>query len=301
LHRLAFEEDHPEKSWILEALTEGFHKNLQFSEKTYCLQKWLELCPQSPRAYFCRADSKELARLFDEAIQDFLEVVRLDPSCAQARVRLAHLLSHQNRYQEALEHFQHLHRVKPEDPTIALGLIKVWQGLGNAARAKELLDESRQKNPEDKGLQGYAGQVALAEGHPDVAEALLRQALNQDPFELEWNYALEQCLSRQGKIEEAAVQQKKTKQLRDDIIRFTELTQKLDQAAADVDVRYECGVISLRIGKTEGGLRWLRSAHLRDPQHLPTNRALADYYQKIGDLQGAEYHRKRAGMERPPK
>ena len=70
------------------------------------------------------------------------------------------------------------------------------------------------------------------------------------------------------------------------------VTQSGALSSSESTTRFEAGSILLRVGEEEEGLRWLRSALRVDPTHRPTHRALADYYQRKGDKEQAEKHRK---------
>jgi len=62
----------------------------------------------------------------------------------------------------------------------------------------------------------------------------------------------------------------------------------------NVSLRHETGVIYLALGHEEEAARWFQSVLQLDPDHAPTHRVLADYFQKHGDAQRAEHHRQKA-------
>jgi Tfp pilus assembly protein PilF len=49
-------------------------------------------------------------------------------------------------------------------------------------------------------------------------------------------------------------------------------------------------MISLRAGAAKEGLRWLQSALHENPRHVGAHKALASYYQKIGEAGRALQH-----------
>lgn len=57
-------------------------------------------------------------------------------------------------------------------------------------------------------------------------------------------------------------------------------------------MRYEAGMIFLRNGFTQDGLRWLYTALDADPNHRPTHQALADYFERTGEEAQARHHRR---------
>jgi Tfp pilus assembly protein PilF len=56
-------------------------------------------------------------------------------------------------------------------------------------------------------------------------------------------------------------------------------------------VLHECGVLSLRNGQEDQGVRLLTQALRKDPKHRPTHKALAEYYESKGDNAAAARHR----------
>jgi Tfp pilus assembly protein PilF len=64
---------------------------------------------------------------------------------------------------------------------------------------------------------------------------------------------------------------------------------------------HEFGVILLRAGEEEQGLAWLERALIEsNDRHIPTHKALADYYKKKGNNRLAAQHREKAGGEGSP-
>jgi uncharacterized protein HemY len=72
--------------------------------------------------------------------------------------------------------------------------------------------------------------------------------------------------------------------------------QKMTRTPNDPNLHYELGVIYLRNGKPESGLRWLYSALRLDPAHQSSHQALSDYFERTGESEKAEQHR---GQLRP--
>ena len=72
------------------------------------------------------------------------------------------------------------------------------------------------------------------------------------------------------------------------------MTHDLAKSPQDPELHCELGRLLLRTGQRDEGLRWLHSALRVSPRHRATHRALVDYYQRKGDKQRAEIHRKLA-------
>jgi Tfp pilus assembly protein PilF len=76
-----------------------------------------------------------------------------------------------------------------------------------------------------------------------------------------------------------------------------ELTEKLQKARHDPDIRSAIGRIFLRSGEEREGLAWLKTVLRLHPRHAPTHQALADYYEKRRQLALAEHHRSLAATK----
>ena len=55
----------------------------------------------------------------------------------------------------------------------------------------------------------------------------------------------------------------------------------------------EIGALLLQIHQERQGLYWMDQALVRDPDHQPTHKALAEYFEKKGDAERAALHRRR--------
>jgi Flp pilus assembly protein TadD len=67
----------------------------------------------------------------------------------------------------------------------------------------------------------------------------------------------------------------------------------------DPNLRCEAGLVLLRNGLEDEALRWLESALAEDPLHQATHQALADHYERAGNLEKAIEHRRVAQKGRP--
>ena len=81
-------------------------------------------------------------------------------------------------------------------------------------------------------------------------------------------------------------------QLEADLRRMDRLVRGVSERPNDLAARYEAGVIFLQYGMTQDGLHWLSTALELDPNHRPTHRALADYYERTDDKELAAWHRR---------
>ena len=83
----------------------------------------------------------------------------------------------------------------------------------------------------------------------------------------------------------------------EDLNRLAQLTRELMKSARDPSRCAEVGMILLRNGHDQEGLRWLSSVLQENPGHRPTHAALADYYERSGNPLLAARHRQLAQQD----
>jgi tetratricopeptide (TPR) repeat protein len=102
---------------------------------------------------------------------------------------------------------------------------------------------------------------------------------------------LSQCLTNLGRTQEADALQQRLKQIEDDLTHLRDIVNtRMAQSPRDVSLHHEAGMIALRAGSYKEALRWFDSALQIEPNHAPTHRALAEFYQKTGQIGEAQKH-----------
>jgi tetratricopeptide (TPR) repeat protein len=199
-----------------------------------------------------------------------------------------------NRGAEAAEEFGHLRRKRPEDPAVLLGLARSLFKQARHEEAEQLLDDLLSRHPDLGPALGERGRSALASGELDRAEAWLRRAADAAPNDGEILYSLVQCLERQGNRGEAEEYSARLRRIDDDLRRMRGLVDQILKAPGSAALRHEIGVIFLRNGFVEDGVRWQQTALDQDPGYRPAHLALAEHYQRTGQLDLAARHRRAA-------
>jgi tetratricopeptide (TPR) repeat protein len=289
---------------ILEALAQGYHEDCRLGDEDRALREWLERKPGDAQVLYrlgrvieqrARASARGWDRSPHERAREFYRrAVGADPKHDPARLRLAEGFLEQSSADEALEHFRRLRQRRPKDPAPLLGLARCEMLLGRTEEGTKLLDRLLAEHPRDALALRERGKVALQEGQAEQAEKWLRQAAALAPGDHQTAYVLYHCLRLADKREEAAEALARFKSVEEDRERLNKCLEAAERAPQDPAPRSEAGLILLRLGEEEEGLRWLRSALRLDPKHRATHRALADYYQRKGDKERAEKHRKLA-------
>ncbi len=113
-------------------------------------------------------------------------------------------------------------------------------------------------------------------------------------------YSLHQCLEGLGKHQEAAEVLAQLKRNETDLARMADLGRAIARTPHDPNLRCEAGLVLLRNGLESEALRWLESALAEDPLHPAAHRALADHYERTGNLEKAKEHRRLAQGGGPP-
>src|SRR5262249_3096420 len=155
------------------------------------------------------------------------------------------------------------------------GLAEARIGLGQSAQAVSLTDGVLAVQPRFAPALALRGRIALESGQSEEAETWLRQAVALEPGNHRAVYNLIQCLSQNGKEEEARQRQQQLQRLEDDLARFNEIvTKELRQRPRDPALHCELGRLLLHGGHRQEGLRWLHSALRLDPHYAPARQAL---------------------------
>ena len=85
---------------------------------------------------------------------------------------------------------------------------------------------------------------------------------------------MSRCLAQLGREEEAKTYEARVKRLDGDLTRLSVLRDAVIKHPSDADLRCEGGLLFLRNGEREEGLRWLQLALRLDPNCEPARAAL---------------------------
>jgi tetratricopeptide (TPR) repeat protein len=278
------EQDDPDTLVILEVLIDGYIQHYRMVRALECLDLFLEREPENVEAWLGRGWVCERLFYWADAVQAYRRAVELKSAGRDepARLRLAKALLVTGPPDEAADEFEALRRARPDDPDVLLGLARSRRRQGRLEDAGRLLDELTTRHHDENAVLVERGGLAMDAGDPQGAEKWLRRAVTKSPQHREAWYDLHRSLKHQQKEKEAQECLSMFERLDADLKRVDWLTRQMQRTPYDPELYHEAGVLCLRNGSAEEGVRWLRLALQYDPRHRPSRQALADYYQGAG-------------------
>jgi Tfp pilus assembly protein PilF len=261
---------------ILEVLIQHDLNTYQLWQALHGLNQYLQQRPDDLQALLGRAYVWERFLYFKDALEDYRRAVAAHPDNERARLGLADTLLQAGTPAEALTQYQWLAQRWPERPEVRLGLARCRLRLGQAEEARKLLDGLLAERSDQGEVLWERGQLALDEGKPAQAEPWLRRAVDLLPHDRRVNYALFRCLDELNRQPEAATVKARVDQIDADLRRLDEVRHKVMKTPADAALRCEGGLLFLRNGQRQEGIRWLRLALRLDPNNQAARKALAE-------------------------
>jgi Tfp pilus assembly protein PilF len=288
--------DDPEAGSILEAMARSYMHQYRLGPALVCLDRWLEREADCVRALDWRGWVHERLQQRQAAREDYRRALELAPGRSEVRLRLAEMLLDDVKPDEAAQHYERLLRELPDRQEVLVGLARCSALKGNFSEAHRLIDDVLAAHPDDPDALLEQGRLDLEEGRPADAEVELKRSLAARPYYLPTHFSLLQSLQRQpGREAEAAEAKARHDALKADLDRLTVLLgQQGSKSRGNPERASEVGVLLLRTGQDQLGLDWLNMALKLDPRSASAHKALASYYEKKGESDKAEEHRRAA-------
>jgi tetratricopeptide (TPR) repeat protein len=260
---------------VLEVLIQHDINTYQLGSALDGFTRYLARRPGDLHALLGRGFVWERFMNFADALGDYRRAVAAHPDSDRARLKLADTLLIVGTPAEALAQYQWLAERFPERPAVRIGLARCYRRLAKFDEAAKLLDGLLAEYPEHGETLWERGELELDHGRPAAAEPLLRKAAGLRPFDRRVQYATYRCLLRLERPSEAEAFNARVKQLDADLLRLNWVRNEVMKRPNDAALRCEGGVLFLRNGEREEGLRWLRLALTLDPKCEPARAALA--------------------------
>jgi tetratricopeptide (TPR) repeat protein len=265
---------------ILEVLIQHDLDTYQLRAALDGFTRYLAHRPDDLQALLGRGYVWERLLSFPDAVEDYRAAVAAHPDNPQARLKLAETLLIAGTPDEAVTHFRWLAERWPTRVEVRLGLARCSRRLGDPAEAAKQLDAILAEAPEHGEVLWERGELELEQGRAPEAEPLLRRAALRLPHDRRVHYSLARCLLRLDRKAEAEEVNARVAQLDADVRRLGEIAQKVIERPNDAALRCEGGLLFLRNGEREQGIRWLQLALRIDPECEPARAALAAELQR---------------------
>jgi tetratricopeptide (TPR) repeat protein len=260
---------------VLEVLVQHDLNTYQLASAREGFTRYLERRPEDLHALLGRAFVWERLMSFPDALEDYRRAVAAHPENDRARLKLADTLLIAGTPDEALTHYQWLAERWPERPPVRMGLARCYRRLARPEEAAKLLDDLLAEFPNHGETLWERGDLELEQGRPATAEPLLRKAASLRPFDRRVQYAMYRCLLRLDRAAEAATFDARVKKLDADLARLSTVCTEVMGRPNDAALRCEGGLLFLRNGEREEGIRWLQLALRLDPKCEPARTVLA--------------------------
>ncbi len=258
----------------LEVLIQYDLDTYQLHQALQGLTRYLEARPDDLQARLARGFVWERFLYFADAVEDYRQAVASHPNSERARLKLGETLLLAGTPQDALEQFDWLNKRYPERPEVRLGLARCRRRLGQLEEAKQLLDALANDQPNDGEILWERGQLELDRGNAAAAEPWFRKAATARPYDRRMAYSLSRCLLSLGKNEEAEKWTARVAELDADLKKMDQIRLAVMKRPEDAALRCEGGLLLLKNGEQQEGIRWLKLALRLDPTCAEARSAL---------------------------
>jgi tetratricopeptide (TPR) repeat protein len=178
-----FLKDTPEDRDILLPLAQVLERGKMYAEAQEAIEKargYAETRDQKRVVYFTLGALYERQKKFDEAEQQFREVLKLDPNDAPALNYLGYMLADRNvRLDEAHDLIQKALDLDPENGAYLDSLGWVYYHQGRLDLAEKLLQRALAKAPGDPTVHDHLGDVYMKQGNLRLAQQEWERSLQE--------------------------------------------------------------------------------------------------------------------------
>ncbi len=129
--------------------------------------------------------------------------VAVNPQSTRAQAYLANILKTQNRFPEAVDHYEQALRIDPDYTEIHYNLAQALAGLNKLDLAIDHLRKYMEKTPPSALTHVDMGAFLRRQGKADEEIGEYQQALKIDPQSADAHFALGNALAMRGELEEA--------------------------------------------------------------------------------------------------
>ncbi len=282
----------PDSPFILEALAATKIRALEFTHAATLLDKWVTIDPNCALAWERRGWVMMRLDRYTQAEECCQRALEIEPGRFSAELLLATLYIREYKTDEASSLVERLLVERPNDIGVLSAGGEYRMLSGKPDEARQLLERAHNLDRTDQEILIRLAKLELQSGHLTEAELWLQKARAQEEANPEVHYLLNQVLKLQGREKEAADQLERYQKYKDQAERFNRLLRELIPAHPN-EPQYmaEFGDILFRTGQPLQAVYWHIRALQIDPNYVPSNRALADYYELSGKPEQAATYR----------
>jgi len=235
------------------------------------LQHAVLVTPQNADAHHALAGVLAQAGRTDEAIAEYREAIRHDPTSALIRLGLGCALMVKGNTAEAIRSFEEALRISPDDPEVRNNLGAAWLAMGNIDEAVRQCREAIRLRPDNAVAWSNLGAAIYRKG--DVAEAVrcFREAIRLGPSRADAHQHLGIALMRQGDLPGA----------------ISELEEAIRLQPAYAEAYCGYGMAMTRLGRLDKAEQSFRKAMEVDPRFPEAYGSLGLVLVRRGDFAGA--------------
>lgn len=290
---------------ICQAFVSGYILTCRFESAMQMINAWQADFPDDPEPRYMRGLIQKQLKNWQEAEDELLAAVTLDPTHGDAILLLADVLMSREHPQQALDWYQYFRSSQPRHPEAEIGAAKALRILGRPEEARTIIDNLLQQDSSNALAQVEMGELELAAGRYDEAVEWMQQASDRRPNDISILFRLAAALSAAGRPNEALPHFNRAEAAKTALGRVSDLTRQIYSTPNDLAARTELGKILIEQGSTREGVFWLKSVFDFDPHNRQAHEALAGYYEsrRSVDPRFAELaaeHRRLAMQSQPP-
>lgn len=237
------------------------------------LNRVAELDKSDPRPNRLVGQIQQEAGNVEEAVANYQESQRRDPNQADKDsllVDLARCQMKQHRYNDAIAT---LTQGSPAPDTWSI-LAECHLMSGQVDEAQQLVDQALAVDPDHANALYVASLLAKQLGKREQVVKLLRHAVETYPAAYDVRYAFTQALKAAGRDDEAQREMEAAEDLRLVSEELAQLKTRAMFDTSDAQLRFNIGVLCVRLNMREAAKSWFESTLVLDRDHVQAHQAL---------------------------
>jgi len=279
---------------ICASYVSGYCLSFDFDSATVLLEAWAKDSADDPEPHVRFGDVWYSQNEWKEAIPNYRRAIAIAPRNVKAQLSLAQCLLRIYEPAEAEKGFRIVIREDPENA-------EALEGLGTCLMSQSRLEDARtaflaviDRNPGHLEARRRLGELELALERPERAVDWLKPLVDAWPEDKAYCSLYAQALQEIGRVEEARPWWEAVRQAETALGKLEKLNESVKNDPTNPELRYEIGSLLLRFRSRDDGAGWFKSLLQFDPTHARAHEALAEYYEKTGQIELSRQHRQLA-------